>query len=189
MASRSLNKAMLIGNVGREPRLKFTPGGIPVVTFRLATTESWKERNGSLREHTDWHTIVAWRSLAQTIDKIIQKGDKVFVEGKIQTRVFDDKTGIRKTVVEILADNVILIGKSKNRVNNENNENYENNNEGNNDGNNENYNEENNDGVSSGGNNDDDIITNDLDFEMDYNLDEYINDYSTDNDEKPSVGF
>lgn len=171
MASRSLNKAMLIGNVGREPRLKFTPGGIPVVTFRLATTESWKERNGSLREHTDWHTVVAWRSLAQTIDKIIQKGDKVFVEGKIQTRVFDDKTGIRKTVVEILADNVILIGKSKNRVQNEN------------------YNDENNDGVISDELNDDNIVTNDLDFEMDYNLDEYINDYSTDNDDSPSVGF
>lgn len=171
MASRSLNKAMLIGNVGREPRLKFTPGGIPVVTFRLATTESWKERNGSLREHTDWHTVVAWRSLAQTIDKIIQKGDKVFVEGKIQTRVFDDKTGIRKTVVEILADNVILIGKSKNRVQNEN------------------YNDENSDGVISDELNDDNIVTNDLDFEMDYNLDEYINDYSTDNDDSPSVGF
>ena len=172
MASRSLNKAMLIGNVGREPRLKFTPGGIPVVTFRLATTESWKERNGSLREHTDWHTVVAWRSLAQTIDKIIQKGDKVFVEGKIQTRVFDDKTGIRKTVVEILADNVILIGKSKNRLQNEN------------------YSDEiNGDDLISDGNNDDDIVTNDLDFEMDYNLDEYINDYSTESDDIPSVGF
>lgn len=101
MASRSLNKAMLIGNVGREPRLKHTPGGIPVVTFRLATTETWRERNGAIREHTDWHTVVAWRGLAQTTNKVIQKGDKVYVEGKIQTRIFDDKTGIRKTVVEI----------------------------------------------------------------------------------------
>lgn len=173
MASRSLNKAMLIGNVGREPRLKFTPGGIPVVTFRLATTESWKERNGSLREHTDWHTVVAWRSLAQITNKVVQKGDKVFVEGKIQTRVFDDKTGLRKTVVEILADNVILIGKSRNRINFENNENY---------------NDEHSDDLISNENNDEEMVTSDVDFEMDYNLDEYINDYSNEED-KPSVGF
>lgn len=165
MASRSLNKAMLIGNVGREPRLKHTPGGIPVVTFRLATTETWRERNGAIREHTDWHTVVAWRGLAQTTNKVIQKGDKVYVEGKIQTRIFDDKTGIRKTVVEILADNVLLIGRNRNRRP---------------DGEIEETTEGDEEVVA--------IIEND--FEVEYNLDEYINDYSQDDEEyKSNVPF
>jgi single stranded DNA-binding protein len=163
MASRSLNKAMLIGNVGREPRLKHTPGGIPVVTFRLATTETWKERNGAIREHTDWHTVVAWRGLAQTTNKVIQKGDKVYVEGKIQTRIFDDKTGIRKTVVEILADNVLLIGRNRNKR-----EESE---------------------VEVVVEAEEDVII-DNEYEIDYNLDDYINDYSTDEDDvKPNVPF
>lgn len=165
MASRSLNKAMLIGNVGREPRLKHTPGGIPVVTFRLATTETWKERNGAIREHTDWHTVVAWRGLAQTTNKVIQKGDKVYVEGKIQTRIFDDKTGIRKTVVEILADNVLLIGRNRNRKPNE---------EG----------EEVHEGEEEV------VAAIEGDYEIEYNLDEYINDYSQDDEDlKSSVSF
>ncbi len=165
MASRSLNKAMLIGNVGREPRLKHTPGGIPVVTFRLATTETWRERNGAIREHTDWHTVVAWRGLAQTTNKVIQKGDKVYVEGKIQTRIFDDKTGIRKTVVEILADNVLLIGRNRNRRP---------------DGEIEETTEGDEEAIA--------IIEND--FEIEYNLDEYINDYSQDDEEyKSNVPF
>lgn len=167
MASRSLNKAMLIGNVGREPRLKHTPGGIPVVTFRLATTETWKERNGSVREHTDWHTVVAWRGLAQTTNKVIQKGDKVYVEGKIQTRIFDDKTGVRKTVVEILADNVLLIGRNRNRR-----EDAEV--------------EADLDVVNDG----EEGIVIENEYDIDYNLDDYINDYSADDEDiKPSVPF
>lgn len=165
MASRSLNKAMLIGNVGREPRLKHTPGGIPVVTFRLATTETWKERNGSVREHTDWHTVVAWRGLAQTTNKVIQKGDKVYVEGKIQTRIFDDKTGVRKTVVEILADNVLLIGRNRNR-------------------------REDADVDVEVINEGEEEIVIENEYDIDYNLDDYINDYSTDDEDiKPSVPF
>lgn len=165
MASRSLNKAMLIGNVGREPRLKHTPGGIPVVTFRLATTETWKERNGSVREHTDWHTVVAWRGLAQTTNKVIQKGDKVYVEGKIQTRIFDDKTGVRKTVVEILADNVLLIGRNRNR-------------------------REDADVDVEVVNEGEEEIVIENEYDIDYNLDDYINDYSADDEDiKPSVPF
>ena len=165
MASRSLNKAMLIGNVGREPRLKHTPGGIPVVTFRLATTESWRERNGTIREHTDWHTVVAWRGLAQTTNKVIQKGDKVYVEGKIQTRIFDDKTGIRKTVVEILADNVLLIGRNRNRRP-----------------------EGEVDEIVEG--EEEAVVAIEGDYDIEYNLDEYINDYSQEDEEfKPSVPF
>ena len=107
--SRTLNKAMLIGNVGKDPELKYTPSGIPVTSFRLATSETWKDRDGNVQEHTDWHTIVAWRGLAEVIHKLVKKGSRVYIEGRIQTRTFYDKTGNRRHVVEILADNMLLL--------------------------------------------------------------------------------
>lgn len=107
--SRTLNKVMLIGNVGKDPELKYTPSGIPVTSFRLATSETWKDRDNNIQEHTDWHTIVAWRGLAEVIQKLVKKGSRVYIEGRIQTRSFDDKTGLRKHVVEILADNMLLL--------------------------------------------------------------------------------
>lgn len=116
---RSLNKVMLIGNVGRNPELKFTPSGIPVTSFRMATTETWKDRDGNLQEHTDWHTVVAWRGLAEVIHKLVKKGSRVFIEGRIQTRSFEDKNGNRKHVVEILADNMLLIDGRKQKEENE----------------------------------------------------------------------
>jgi len=100
---------MLIGNVGRNPDLKYTPSGIPVTSFRLATSETWKDREGNVQEHTDWHTIVAWRGLAEVIHRLVKKGSRVYIEGRIQTRSFDDKTGNRRHVVEVLADNMLLL--------------------------------------------------------------------------------
>ena len=111
--SRTLNKAMLIGNVGKDPELKYTPSGIPVTSFRLATSETWKDKDGNLQERTDWHTIVAWRGLAEVIAKIVTRGSRIYVEGKIQTRTFEDKTGARRRVVEILAENMLLLEKRK----------------------------------------------------------------------------
>ncbi|MDQ1265926.1 MAG: single-strand DNA-binding protein [Bacteroidota bacterium] len=113
--SRTLNKVMLIGNVGRDPELKYTPSGIPVTSFRLATSETWKDREGSVQEHTDWHTVVAWRGLAEVIHKLVRKGSRVYIEGRIQTRTFDDKTGNRRHVVEVLADNMLLLDPRKQR--------------------------------------------------------------------------
>lgn len=113
--SRTLNKVMLIGNVGKEPELKHTPSGIPVISFRMATSETWKDRDNNFKEHTDWHTVVAWRGLAEVVNKLVKKGSKVFVEGKIRTRVFDDKSGNRKQVVEILADSLLLLDSRKHR--------------------------------------------------------------------------
>lgn len=113
--SRTLNKVMLIGNVGRNPELKHTPSGIPVTSFRLATSESWKDRDGVLQEHTDWHTIVAWRGLAEVIYKLVKKGSRVYIEGKIQTRTFDDKSNNKRHVVEILADNMLLLDNKKSK--------------------------------------------------------------------------
>ncbi len=104
---------MLIGNVGREPELKFTPSGIPVTSFRLATSETWKDREGNLQEHTDWHTIVAWRGLAEVVNKLVGKGSRIYIEGRIQTRNFEDRNGNRRHVVEVLADQMLLLDNRK----------------------------------------------------------------------------
>jgi len=111
--SRTLNKVMLIGNVGKDPEIKHTPSGIPVASFRLATSESWRDRDGSIKEHTDWHTVVAWRGLAEVIFKLLKKGSRVYIEGKIQTRTFDDKSNNRRHVVEVLAENMLLLDNKK----------------------------------------------------------------------------
>lgn len=115
--SRTLNKVMLIGNVGKDPELKHTPSGIPVASFRLATSESWRDRDGSIKEHTDWHTIIAWRGLAEVIFKLVKKGSRVYVEGRIQTRSFEDKSLNRRHVVEILAENMLLLDNKKAKEN------------------------------------------------------------------------
>lgn len=107
--SRTLNKVMLIGNVGREPDMKFTPSGIPVASFRLATSETWKDRNGNLQEHTDWHTVVAWRGLAEVCHKLLRKGARIYIEGKLQTRSIEDKNNFKKQLVEVIAENMIIL--------------------------------------------------------------------------------
>jgi len=111
--SRTLNKVMLIGNVGKNPEIKYTPSGIPVASLRLATSETWRDKDGKLQEHTDWHTVIAWRGLAEVIHKLVTKGSRIYVEGKIQTRTFDDKMGTRKHVVEILAENMLILEHKK----------------------------------------------------------------------------
>ena len=113
--ARTLNKVMLIGNVGRDPELKHTPSGIPVTSFNLATTDSWKDRAGNLQEHTDWHTVVAWRGLAEICHKLVKKGARIYVEGKLQTRNFEDKNGVKKHIVEILIDNMLLLDAKRNK--------------------------------------------------------------------------
>lgn len=124
--TRSLNKVMLIGNVGKDPELKFTPSGIPVTSFRLATTESWREKDGSLQEHTDWHTIVAWRGLAEIITKLVKRGSKIYVEGRLQSRSFEDKNGNKKYVVEVLADNMLILETKKSKDSEQGNNSFDN---------------------------------------------------------------
>lgn len=113
--SRTLNKVMLIGNVGKDPDLKFTPSGIPVTSFRIATSETWKDKDGNMQEHTNWHTVVAWRGLAEVIRRLVKKGSRVYIEGKLQSRTFDDKSGIRKHVVEVLAESMLLLDNKRYR--------------------------------------------------------------------------
>lgn len=104
---------MLIGNVGKEPELKETPGGIPVTSFRMATSENWKDKDGNQKEHTDWHTVVAWRGLAKIISQLVTKGTRIYIEGRLQTRNYEDIDGNRRQVVEILADNMLILDEKK----------------------------------------------------------------------------
>ena len=111
--SRSLNKVQLIGHVGKDPEYTFTSGGTAVATFRLATSESWKDKNGALQESTDWHTIVVWnsqyRNLADIAHKMVHKGSRIYVEGKLKYRTFESRDGSKRTVTEIIADSIILL--------------------------------------------------------------------------------
>jgi single-strand DNA-binding protein len=107
--SRSLNRVTLIGNVGKDPDVSFTQGGIPVARLSLATSESWKDREGNVQEHTDWHFVVLWRGLAEITQKYVRKGSKIYVEGKLKTRSYEEKDGTRKYVTEIVAENVLLL--------------------------------------------------------------------------------
>jgi len=108
-----LNKVQLIGHVGKDPEYTYTSGGTAVATFRLATSESWKDKNGALQENTDWHTIVVWnsqyRNLADIVHKLVHKGSKLYVEGKLKYRTFESRDGSKRTVTEIIADNIILL--------------------------------------------------------------------------------
>lgn len=112
--AKSLNKVMLIGNLGKDPELRFTSSGVAVATFTIATNESWKDQEGNLQERTEWHNIVAWRKLAEICGEWLKKGKKVYIEGRIQTRSYDDKnTGAKKYMTEIVADSMIMLdGKS-----------------------------------------------------------------------------
>ena len=108
--ARSLNKVMLIGNLGKDPELRYTTGGVAVASFSLATNETWKDQDGNQQERTEWHNIVAWRKLAEISGEYLKKGRKVYIEGRIQTRSYDDRnTGAKRYITEIVADNLILL--------------------------------------------------------------------------------
>ena len=107
----SVNKVILIGNVGKEPEVRYLDSGVAVATFSLATTErGYTLQNGTqVPDRTEWHNIVLWRGLAQTAEKYVHKGDKLYIEGKIKSRSYDDQNGIKRTIVEIFADNMEML--------------------------------------------------------------------------------
>ena len=107
----SLNKVMLIGNVGQEPVVRYLDSGVCVATFSLATTErGYTLQNGTqVPERTEWHNIVVWRKQAEFVERYVHKGDKLYVEGKIPSRSYDDKQGVRRYVVEIMTETVDLL--------------------------------------------------------------------------------
>lgn len=109
----SVNKAILVGNVGKDPEIRHLEGGTSVARFTLATSETYKNKNGELVTNTEWHNIVAWRQLADLAEKYIRKGRQLYVEGKITNRQFDDKDGNKRYISEIVADNIRLLGKKE----------------------------------------------------------------------------
>ena len=112
----SVNKVILVGNLGKDPELRYTPAGVAVATFSLATSERYKDRNGEMQEKTEWHNVVAWRQLAEICGKFLHKGKQVYIEGKIQTRSYDDKDGNKRYITEIVADQMQMLGRSYNFV-------------------------------------------------------------------------
>ncbi len=108
----SLNKVMLIGRLGRDPEVKYTQSGTPVTTFSLATDERWNDKSGEKQERTEWHNVVCWSKLAELAGKYLAKGREVYVEGRLQTRKWEDNQGNERRAVEIIATNLTFIGKA-----------------------------------------------------------------------------
>ncbi|MDF1579822.1 MAG: single-stranded DNA-binding protein [Desulfuromonadales bacterium] len=106
----SVNKVILVGNLGKDPELRYTASGVAVATFSMATSERFKNREGEQQEKTEWHNIVAWRQLAEICGKYLQKGKQVYIEGKIQTRSYDDRDGNKRYMTEIVADQMQMLG-------------------------------------------------------------------------------
>jgi single-strand DNA-binding protein len=100
----SLNKAILIGRLGKDPEMRFTPSGRAVTNFSMATSDYWMDQNNERQERTEWHRIVAWGKLAETCAKILSKGKLVYIEGRLQTRAWDDRDGNKRYTTEIVAN-------------------------------------------------------------------------------------
>jgi len=106
----SVNKAILIGNLGKDPELRYTPSGQAVASFPLATTERYKDKDGNWQERTDWHNIVVWGRQGETTKEYLSKGRSAYIEGRIQTRSYDDRDGNKKWITEIVASRVQFLG-------------------------------------------------------------------------------
>ena len=106
----SVNKVILVGNLGRDAELRYTPGGAPVATLNLATTEVWNDKGGQRQEKTEWHRVVLWGKTAESLNEYLVKGKQIYVEGRLQTRQWDDKDGNKRYTTEIRGDRVVLLG-------------------------------------------------------------------------------
>jgi single-strand DNA-binding protein len=109
----SLNKVILIGNLGKDPEVRYINENVPVASFSLATTERYKDKSGQLQDSTEWHNIVAWRNLAEIAEKFLRKGKQVYIEGKIRSRSYDDKDGNKRYITEIVADEIKMLGRKE----------------------------------------------------------------------------
>ena len=105
----SVNKVILVGNLGRDAELRFTPGGAAVATLSLATTEVWNDKGGQRQEKTEWHRVVLWGKQAETLNEYLVKGKQIYVEGRLQTREWNDKDGNKRYTTEIRGDRVVLL--------------------------------------------------------------------------------
>src|SRR5246500_1081775 len=111
MAGKSLNRVQLIGNLGKDPEVKYTPQGTPVAKITLATNERWKDKDGNWQDRTEWHNVVLWQRLAELAGEYLKKGSKVYIEGRLQTHSWDDKqTNQKKSMTEVIANDLFLPG-------------------------------------------------------------------------------
>ncbi len=118
--ARSLNKVMIIGHLGRDPEMRYTPSGKPVTTFTVATGRLWKSSDGEQHSETEWFNVVAWGSLAERCKNYLSKGQQVYVEGRLQTRKWDDNEGTKHVSIEIVANEMLMLGERKDSYNNQN---------------------------------------------------------------------
>ena len=108
--ARGVNKVILIGNLGSDPEVRYTPDGVPVANFNLATSESWNDRNtGERQERTEWHRLVLWRKLAEIASQYLKKGSRIYVEGKLQTRSWDDQSGQKRYMTEVVVNDMQML--------------------------------------------------------------------------------
>ncbi len=108
--SRGLNKVLIIGRLGRDPEMRYTPSGRPVTTFSIATSRTWNTSDGERRTETEWFNVVAWGSLAEICKQFLTKGQQVYVEGRLQTRNWEDSDGNKHSATEIVANEMIMLG-------------------------------------------------------------------------------
>jgi single-strand DNA-binding protein len=106
----SVNKVILVGNLGRDAELRYTPGGAAVSTLNMATTEIWNDKQGQRQEKTEWHRVVLWGKSAESLTEYLTKGKQIYVEGRLQTRQWDDKDGNKRYTTEIRGDRIVLLG-------------------------------------------------------------------------------
>ncbi len=108
--SRGLNKVMIIGHLGREPEMRYTPSGRPVTSFSLAVTRAWNAPDGERREETEWFNVVAWGNLAEICKQYLSKGQQVYIEGRLQSRRWEDPEGRKHSATEVVANEMIMLG-------------------------------------------------------------------------------
>jgi len=112
----SVNKVILVGNLGRDPELRYTPSGTAVANFSLATNEAWTDKSGQKQERTEWHRVVVWGKQAEIAGEYLQKGKQVYIEGSLQTREWNDRDGNKRQTTEVKALRVIMLGRADGRV-------------------------------------------------------------------------
>jgi single-strand DNA-binding protein len=113
--SRGLNKVQIIGHLGRDPEMRYTPSGRPVTTFTVAVSRTWNTVDGERHNETEWFNIVAWGNLAEICKQYLNKGQQVYIEGRLQTRRWDDKEGVKHTSVEVVANEMMMLGERSDR--------------------------------------------------------------------------
>jgi len=106
-----VNKVILVGNLGADPQLRYTQGGTAVANFNLATSERYTNKNGEREERTEWHRVVAWAKLAEICSEYLKKGKQIYIEGRLQTRTWEDQSGVKKYTTEVIAQNMVMLGR------------------------------------------------------------------------------